>query len=439
MREGKQSPLLQVALDFVELDRALQVAAEAAKGGADILEAGTPLIKSVGLDSVRRLRAQFPKLRIAADMKVMDAGRMEVECAAKAGAHMVHVLAAAPDATIAECVEAGREYGAQIIADLLGTADAAERAKQVAALGVDYLGVHVAIDEQMQAADPLGGQAFDLLRQVAQAVPIPVCVAGGIHSGNAARAVEAGAAVVIVGGAICKAPDARQATADIKRAITEGVSLPTTLFRRVSGEDIRKILNLISAANLSDAMHRRGVLHGLHPIAAGMKLVGPAYTVRTAPGDYAKPVEAIDRAEPGDVLVVEAGGVTPAVWGEMASRSAMNRNLAGIVIDGAVRDTGDIRALGFPVFARHICPNAGEPRGLGELGVPVTIAGEIVEPGDWIMGDDDGVVRIPRARAVEWANRGMEWYERECRIREEILRGNTYGRLAELEKWEKPR
>ena len=434
MSEDKQSPLLQIALDFVELDRALQVAAEAVAGGADILEAGTPLIKSVGLDSVRRLRAQFPKLRIAADMKVMDAGRVEVESAAKAGAHIVHVLAAAPDATIAECVAAGREYGAQIIADLLGTSDAAERAEQVAALGVDYLGVHVAIDEQMQAADP-----FDLLRQVAQAVPVPVCVAGGIHSGNAARAVEAGAAVVIVGGAICKAPDARQATADIKRAIAEGVSIPTTLFRRVSGEEIREILNLISAANLSDAMHRRGVLHGLRPIAPGMKLVGPAYTVRTAPGDYAKPVEAIDRAEPGDVLVVEAGGVTPAVWGEMASRSAMNRNLAGIVIDGAVRDTGDIRALGFPVFARHICPNAGEPRGLGELGVPVTVSGEIVEPGDWIMGDDDGVVHIPRGRAVEWANRGMEWYERECRIREEILRGDTYGRLAELEKWEKPR
>jgi len=439
MPSDKQQALLQVALDFVELDRALQVAAEAAAGGADILEAGTPLIKSVGLESVRRLRAQFPQIRVAADMKVMDAGRIEVEAAAKAGAHIVHVLAAAPDATIAECVEAGREYGAQIIADLLGAGDPVERAKQVADLGVDYLGVHVAIDQQMQAADPQGGQAFDLLRQVAQAAPIPLCVAGGINSENAARAVEAGAAVVIVGGAICKAPDARQATADIKRAITEGVTIATTLFRRVSGEEIRSILGLISAANLSDAMHRRGVLHGLHPVGQGMKLVGPAFTVRTAPGDYAKPVEAIDHAQPGGVIVVDAGGVPPAVWGEMASRSALNRKLAGIVIDGGVRDTGDIRALGFPVFARHICPNAGEPRGLGEMGVSITVSGEIVEPGDWILGDDDGVVRIPRHQAVEWANRGMEWYERECRIREEILRGDTYGRLAELEKWEKPR
>lgn len=425
---------LQVALDFVELDRALRVAAEAAAGGADILEAGTPLIKSVGLDAVRRLRAEFARLPIAADMKVMDAGRVEVESAAKAGARLVHVLGVAADATIAECVEAAREYGAEIVADLLGAADPVARAVELAALGVDYLDVHVAIDMQMRAEDPFG-----LLRAVAGAVKTPVCVAGGLHSENAARAVAAGAAVVIVGGAITKAPDARKATEEIKRAITEGVSIPTTLYKRGSEEQVREILGRISTANLSDAMHRRGVLAGLHPVAPGLKLVGRALTVRTAPGDYAKPVEAIDRAEPGEVIVVEAGGVGPAVWGEMASRSAMNRQVAGVVIDGALRDSGDIRALGFSAFSRLICPNAGEPRGLGEIGVPITVAGERVEPGDWILGDDDGVVRVPRAAAVEWANRGMEWYERENRIREEIARGGTYGELTELEKWEKPR
>ena len=434
MADQKPRVLLQVALDFVELDRALKVAAEAAAGGADILEAGTPLIKSVGLDAVRRLRAAHPKLIVAADMKVMDAGRIEVESAAKAGAKMVHVLAAASDATIAECVEAGREYGAQIVADLLGTTDPVARAKEVAELGVDYVGVHTAIDMQMRAADP-----FTQLSEITRAVEVPVCVAGGIHSENAAQAVEAGAAVVIVGGAITKAPDARKATAELKRAITEGVKIPTTLYKRVSGEDLREILLQISAANLSDAMHRRGVLSRLKPVGPGLKMAGPALTGRTAPGDYAKPVEAIDQAKPGEVIVVDAGGVGPAVWGEMASRSAMHRKVAGIVIDGALRDSGDIRALRFPAFSRVICPNAGEPRGLGEIGVSITVAGERVDPGDWILGDDDGVVRIPRDAAAEWANRGMVWYERESRLRQEIEAGGTYGKLVELEKWEKQR
>jgi 3-hexulose-6-phosphate synthase/6-phospho-3-hexuloisomerase len=434
MSQQREPARLQVALDFIEVDRALKLAEEAAAGGADIIEAGTPLIKSVGLESVRRLRAMFPHLPIAADMKVMDAGRVEVESAAKAGAKIVHVLAAAPDATLAECVAAGRDYGAEIVADLLGTSDVLSRAAEVAKLGVDYVGVHTAIDAQMQAADP-----FELLHRLAEAVEVPICVAGGIHSESAGRAVEAGASVVIVGGAISKAPDARKATEDLKRAITEKVSIPTTLYKRVTEEDLREILSQISAANLSDAMHRRGVLPGLRPVAPGLKVVGRALTVRCAPGDYAKPVEAIDRAKPGDVIVIDAGGVGPAVWGEMASRSAMNRGVAGVVISGGLRDSGDIRELKFPAFASVICPNAGEPRGLGEIGVSITIGGESVEPGDWILGDDDGVVRIPRSRAVEWANRGMEWYERENRIREEISRGGTYGELAELEKWEKPR
>jgi 3-hexulose-6-phosphate synthase/6-phospho-3-hexuloisomerase len=301
-------------------------------------------------------------------------------------------------------------------------------------LGVDYVGVHTAIDMQMRAEDP-----FELLHHLTRAVEIPVCVAGGIHSESAAKAVEAGARVVIVGGAIAKATDAREATVVLKRAITEGVSIPTDLYKRVRGDEIRSILQKISAANLSDAMHRRGVLPGIRPIAPGLKVVGRALTVRTAPGDYAKPVEAIDQANPGDVIVVDAGGVGPALWGEMATRSAMNRGLAGVVIDGGVRDTGDIRELGFPAFASVICPNAGEPRGLGEIGVATMVAGEEVSPGDWILGDDDGVVRIPREEAEEWANRGLELYERENRIREEITRGGTYGQLVELEKWEKPR
>ena len=97
-------PVLQVALDFLNLNRALKVAEEAVAGGVDWLEAGTPLIKSEGLDSIRELRKKFPRATIVADMKIMDVGRMESEAAAKAGANIVCVLGAASDATIRECV-----------------------------------------------------------------------------------------------------------------------------------------------------------------------------------------------------------------------------------------------------------------------------------------------------------------------------------------------
>ena len=187
-----QRPILQVALDFVDLDRALLLAEEAVAGGADWLEAGTPLIKSAGLDAVRRLKERFPDHTVVADMKIMDAGRIEVEAAAKAGAGVVTVLAAASDATIAECVEAGRHYGAKIVGDLINISDPVERAIELAALGVDLIDVHTPIDVQMQGLFP-----FDTLRAIADAVETPLCVAGGITSETAADASASGASVVL--------------------------------------------------------------------------------------------------------------------------------------------------------------------------------------------------------------------------------------------------
>ncbi len=425
-------PVLQLALDFVDLKRAVKSARAAVEGGADWLEAGTPLIKSEGLEAVRELRKLFPRATIVADMKIMDAGRIEVETAAKAGANIVDVLGAASDATIRECVQAGKNYGAKIVVDLIAVKDPVSRAREVEGFGADYVTTHCSIDEQMEGKDP-----FETLRRVAQSVSVPVGVAGGINSETAARALEAGAAIVIVGGSITKAMDPREAASTIKKAMVEGVSVPTRLFKRGSQAEIREILEQVSAANLSDALHRGGVLEGLRPLFQGIRLVGRALTVRTYPGDWAKPVEAIDLAEQGDVIVVDAGGVGPAIWGELATHSAVQKGLAGVVIDGAIRDTYDIGQMKFPAFARLIMPNAGEPKGFGEIGVPVTVGNLKVETGDWILGDDDGVLVLPKSMAAEYANRGMDVLERENRIREEIKEGSTLSRVTELLRWEK--
>ncbi|MCX8033095.1 MAG: DUF561 domain-containing protein [Thermoleophilia bacterium] len=425
-------PVLQLALDFVDLPRALKVAEEALAGGVDWLEAGTPLIKSEGLEAIRQLKARWPDRVIVADMKTMDAGRAEVECAAKAGARVVGVLGAASDATIRECIEAARNYGAEIIVDMIQVPDVVERAKQVEEMGASYIGVHVAIDDQMRGETP-----FVVLREVAQAVSIPVAVAGGINSETAPLAVEAGASIIVVGGAIIKSPDATAAARVIKQAIMTRTAIKSEYFVRASGPDIREMLARVSAANVSDALHRTGDLPGIRPLTPGAKMVGPALTVRTYPGDWAKPVEAIDLAKPGDVLVIDAGGVPPAVWGELATNSAIQRQLAGVVIYGAARDVGDIRKLGFPLFTTHVTPTAGEAKGFGEIGVPIRVAGVQVCPGDWVIGDDDGVCVIPREKAVEYTNRAMDVLERENRMRAEIQAGSTLSQVGYLLRWEK--
>lgn len=423
---------LQVALDFINQSRALKAAEAAVAGGVDILEAGTPLIKSEGLNAVRDLKSRFPRKPIVADLKTMDTGRTEMEMAAKAGAAVATVLGVSSRSTIEECVEAGHNYGIEVAVDLIGVDDPAAFAKMCEALGVKEVGVHTSIDEQMRGGDP-----FEILRKVRDAVSIKVSVAGGINSETAAKAVAAGADIVIVGGAITKAKDVKAATETIKKVIQTGKPVESRLFRRATDDDVRELLHGVSTANISDAMHRSGGLTGLEKFAGKEKLIGPAVTVKTVPGDWAKPVEAIDAAAAGDVIVIDAGAAPLAVWGELASESCLQKGIAGVLIDGAVRDIEDIRKLGFTVWARYKNPTALDPKGLGEINVPVTVGGVDIEPGDYIVADDTGLVRIPRRRLAEVANRAADCLERENRLREEIREGSTLSAVTELLRWEK--
>lgn len=430
-------PVLQLALDHENLARALKVAKEAVAGGVDWLEAGTPLIKSEGLDAVRALRREFPGVPIVADMKIMDAGRLETECAAKAGAEIIHVLAPACDATITECIEAARRYDAKIAVDLLGLQgrdQMVQRAKEVERMGAFSVCVHTPIDMQMRGELP-----FDDLKAVASAVSIPVAVAGGINSETAVDAIRAGATIIIVGGAITKSPDAKTATQTLKKVIATGVPVATTFFKRGDEKGIAEVLAKTSAADVTEALHNTGELAGIKPIVHGVKMVGRALTVWTYPGDWSKPVEAIDVAEPGQVIVIDAGGMPPAVWGEKATKSCLQRKLAGVVINGAIRDVANIRQMKFPAFAKLITPTAGEPKGQGMIGVPIKIGGQYIRTGDWIVGDDDGVVVIPQEKAVDIANRAQVVVEREDREMTEIDQGSTLGKVSELMRWEQLR
>src|SRR2546425_9625989 len=248
-------PVLQVALDHMHRKRALLAAKEAVEGGADWLEAGTPLIKSEGMEVVRELKKSFPGKTIVADLKTMDTGAFETEIAAKAGADVITVMGVTDDATIEEAVKAARRYGAKIMVDLMRVPDKPKRAKELEKLGVDYLNLHVSIDEQMIARTPL-----DELKAVAKASSIPVAVAGGLNSETVAHAVAAGASIVIVGGAIIKAEKVADAARTIKRAMKERTRIPSGLYKKYGLAEGREAFLKVSTANLADAMQRRGAL-----------------------------------------------------------------------------------------------------------------------------------------------------------------------------------
>jgi 3-hexulose-6-phosphate synthase/6-phospho-3-hexuloisomerase len=423
--------LLQVALDMVNAHRALQIAREAIEGGADLIEAGTPLIKAEGMNIVRSLCTLG--IPVVADMKTMDVGLIEAEMAAKAGARTICVLGVASDETIRETVKASRRYGVEVMADLIGVAHVEERATQLEQLGVDCLCVHTSVDEQMTGKDP-----FAALTQVVSTTRVPVAVAGGINAVLAGQAAREGTHTVIVGGAITKAADVKAATQGIKRALA-GAPVPpemTRAFKKYRADELLEAFLQVSTCNICDAMHNRGAMHGIFPVKKGYHLVGQALTVKTLDGDWAKVVEAVDRAAEGTVIVAQAGAGRQAVWGELATHSACEKKLAGVVVDGAVRDIESIACLDLPVFARHTVPDAGEPKGQGDIGVEIFCGGQMVRTGDWIVGDDNGVVVVPHEHAQEIANRSLNVMERENRIREEIKRGSTLSAVLNLERWE---
>jgi 3-hexulose-6-phosphate synthase/6-phospho-3-hexuloisomerase len=424
-------PILQVALDLVETDRALHIAQEARAGGADWLEAGTPLIKSEGMAAITRLCAAFPDMTVVADMKTADTGAIEVEMAAKAGAKIVCILGSADDEVASESVRTGARYGVRIMADLLNVMAPAQRARELVALGVDIIAVHTGIDSQMTGKNPL-----DSLSDVVQAVSVPVAIAGGLNAAMAAESVKLGAHIIIVGGSITRSADVTASSSLIRSAMD---TLSDDHWEPADpDEEIRQIFSSVSAPNVSDAMHRKGSMYGLFSICPGTKAVGKAVTVQTFAGDWAKPVEAIDVAQPGDVLVINNDqGTDIAPWGELATLSCINRGIHGVIIDGAVRDVDDIRKMNFPVWARATVPNAGDPKGFGEINAEIRCAGQMVGPGDWIIADESGVVVVPKKRAYEIARRSLEVKKNEERIRAELRQGRTLAGVMNLLRWEK--
>ena len=157
----------------------------------------------------------------------------------------------------------------------------------------------------------------------------------------------------------------------------------------------------LAAADVSDAAGGDIAMDArIRPMWKGARLVGPAFTVRTPAGQHRAVMRALESAGPGDVIVIDgAGDVARALWGDRMSLLAQERGIAGVVVDGAVRDVALIEALGFPVFAVTSVPTAPRTELEGDVDVPIVCADRKVEPGDLIVGDADGVVVLPRASA----------------------------------------
>jgi len=205
---------LQFAIDTLSTEKALELAAAAAEH-VDILELGTPLIKSEGLSSIKALKDAHPDKIIFADLKTMDAGELEADIAFGAGADLVTVLGAADDSTISGAVKAARKHGKGVVVDLIGVADKAARAQQVIGLGAEFVEMHAGLDEQAK-----DGYSLDSLLQDGEASGVPFSVAGGVNADSIAAVQAAGATIAVAGSAIYSADNVGDAAAALRAKIS---------------------------------------------------------------------------------------------------------------------------------------------------------------------------------------------------------------------------
>ncbi len=215
-------PIVQISLDLTNIDEALETAAMALRAGVDWLEAGTPLILAEGLHGVRKLREAFPTIPIVADLKTMDGGYLEAEMMAKAGATHVVVMARAHAETIKVVVQAGRDYGVKVMGDNLGCPDMVEGARWLEDLGCDFVIHHIGYDERrgIAAQGHRMPSPLDQLREVVNAVKVPVQAVGGLSLEQAIRCPEYGAPLVVLGAPLTIDADSFQtASGDLESSL----------------------------------------------------------------------------------------------------------------------------------------------------------------------------------------------------------------------------
>jgi len=210
--------------------------------------------------------------------------------------------------------------------------------------------------------------------------------------------------------------------------MSQAAALPNVIkdFERVAPEIVKKAAEY-QPAILADVAGRRGALHGrIKALRPRMKLAGPAFTVEVRPGDNLMIHAALALAKPGDVLVVDGkGDQTAALMGTIMMTAARKLGLAGVVLDGAVRDSLEIDEMDYPVFSVGTNPNGPTKEVGGRIGHPVSVGGVTVNPGDFIIGDGDGLVVVERNKIEALLPLAAAKVAAEAKRMAQIAEGNT--------------
>lgn len=228
-----------------------------------------------------------------------------------------------------------------------------------------------------------------------------------------------------------------------KRIDVEKINLENVIIDdlRFNGKNYDNYINLysllenVSACQVSDAYNgisrRSGVIQSIKPIN-NQKVFGRIFTAETSSDDWGTSALAIDAASPGDILFFKVDSDDKAIWGELASTCARDNGIKACVIYGSARDLDALLYMDFPIFASNFCPNAGSALGLGTLNEEIEVEGAKINPGDFFIGDESGIVVIPQELFSKTMVAALGVKVKESKIIKDIAQGSTLAEIVGL-------
>lgn len=211
---------------------------------------------------------------------------------------------------------------------------------------------------------------------------------------------------------------------------------PESLLKKFSSKYSKVLKSDITTSQLSDALIRvtgkTGVLPDIKPLN-GLKAFGKVVTVKTKSEDWGTVLNAIDIAQKGEIIFICSEKDDEALWGELTSKNAQMKGIAATIVYGAVRDVTAIKKLNYPVFSKKIVPNAGNPKGEGEVNVPLKCGNVTVKPADMIIGDENGVVVIPKEHLDDVIDEVLDIKKREAEIIRQLEAGISLSEIMGID------
>ncbi|NUM35415.1 MAG: hypothetical protein HUU50_12770 [Candidatus Brocadiae bacterium] len=402
---------LFVSLDFLHLENALFYAEQSIAGGIDFLEIGSLLLKNTGFNSVRIFKERFPSLKIVCDLKILQPQILEIEAASKSQIFAITISGAISEQNYQICLDMAQKNSLKAYLDFRGCAPCVVQN----ALSLIPRADAVIIDFFPQ------NQSISLFQQISSMTDTPIFLQPSSLDENTLKGPLGFASMLVVPIQESTSSISKEIISKAKNILNKIESQGEVSQKEYNEQTLREKLRKISTVHICEVYRKPIFLEKVYPLHRFTKILGRAYTLRVWPGEQKQVIQYLMEIPEQSILVVDAGGTQGnAVWSCLATEIAMKRKLSGAVVYGSISDVPYIRQKGFPCYAAALTAIPGQEENTASYNIPLTLGNVTIQPGDWMIGDDNGIVCIPSMQAFAIVDNAFELAKSRESILEEL-------------------